>query len=136
MSEKRHKYDREFRNGTVRIVNETNKPIAVIARAWMDKGTLGNWVIRDREKRQGTDGFSAGCIEELKRLRAEVAQLRMERDVLIRTSSRAGPGSAGLTPRDVTVATWLCLRPARPACPDPSRSCAYVSNPTAARLAQ
>jgi hypothetical protein len=28
MSEKRTKYDREFREEAVRIVNETNKPIA------------------------------------------------------------------------------------------------------------
>jgi hypothetical protein len=40
-------------------------------------------VARDREVRQGTEGLSKGDIEELKRLRAEVAELRMERDVLI-----------------------------------------------------
>ena len=32
MPEKRTKYDREFREGAVRIVNETNKPIAQVAR--------------------------------------------------------------------------------------------------------
>jgi len=32
MSEKRKKYDQEFREGTVRIVEETGKPIAQIAR--------------------------------------------------------------------------------------------------------
>ena len=40
---------------------------------------------RDREERQNTDGLSTGDIEELKRLRAEVAELRMERDVLKRS---------------------------------------------------
>jgi transposase len=86
MPEKRTKYDREFREGAVRIVNETKKPIAQVARdLGVNEGTLGNWVARDREARQGTDGLSTGDIEELKRLRAEVAELRMERDVLKRS---------------------------------------------------
>jgi len=84
MPEKRKKYDREFREGAVRIVNETNKPIAAVARVLgVNEGTLGNWVARDREARQGTEGLSKGDIEELKQLRAENAELRMERDVLI-----------------------------------------------------
>jgi transposase len=84
MPEKRTKYDREFREGAVRIVNETNKPIAQVARdLGVNEGTLGNWVARDREARQGTEGLSKGDVEQLKRLRAEVAELRMERDVLI-----------------------------------------------------
>ena len=86
MPEKRNKYDREFCEGAVRIVKETSKPIAQIARdLGINEGTLGNWVARDREARQGTDGLSTGEVEELKRLRAEVAELRMERDVLKRS---------------------------------------------------
>jgi transposase len=86
MPEKRNKYDREFREGAVRIVKETSKPIAQIARdLGINEGTLGNWVARDREARQGSDGLSPSEVEELKRLRAEVAELRMERDVLKRS---------------------------------------------------
>jgi len=86
MPEKRNKYDREFREGAVRIVKETSKPIAQIARdLGINEGTLGNWVARDREARQGTDGLSKSDVEELKRLRTEVAELRMERDVLKRS---------------------------------------------------
>jgi transposase len=86
MPEKRNKYDREFREGAVRIVKETGKPIAQIARdLGINEGTLGNWVARDREARQGSDGLSASEVVELKRLRAEVAELRMERDVLKRS---------------------------------------------------
>ena len=86
MSDKRKKYDREFREGAVRIVEETKKPIAQVARdLGVNEGTLGNWVTRAREARDGTDGLSRGDIEELKRLRAENAELRMERDVLKRS---------------------------------------------------
>ena len=86
MSEKRNKYDAEFREGAVRIVEETKKPIAVIARdLGVNEGTLGNWVTKAREARQGTEGLSKGDVEELKRLRAQNAELRMERDVLKRS---------------------------------------------------
>jgi transposase len=86
MPEKRKKYDREFREGAVRIVEETGKPIAQVARdLGVNEGTLGNWVARAREALEGTEGLSRGDIEELKRLRAENAELRMERDVLKRS---------------------------------------------------
>src|SRR5690349_218818 len=89
MPEIRKKYDREFREGAVRIVEETNKPIAQVARdLGVNEGTLGNWVAKAREAREareGTEGLSRGDLEELKRLRAENAELRMERDVLKRS---------------------------------------------------
>ena len=86
MPEKRMKYDAEFREGAVRIVEETRKPIAQVARdLGVNEGTLGNWVNRARETREGRDGLSTDDFEELKRLRAENAELRMERDVLKRS---------------------------------------------------
>jgi transposase len=84
MPEKRKKYDREFRERAVWIVEGTNKPIAQVARdLGVNEGTLGIWVNRAREAAEGTWGLSKDDIEELKRLRAEVAELRMQRDVLI-----------------------------------------------------
>ena len=86
MPETRKKYDREFREGAVRIVEETGKPIAQVARdLGVNEGTLGNWCARAREGRAGAEGLSTSDVDELKRLRAENAELRMERDVLKRS---------------------------------------------------
>ena len=86
MSEKRKTYDREFREGAVRIVRETGKPIAQVARdLGVHEGTLGNSVNQDREAREGRGELTRDDVGELKRLRSENAELRMERDVLKRS---------------------------------------------------
>ncbi len=86
MPEKRKKYDREFRAGAVRIVEETGKPIAQVARdLGVHEGALGNWVTCAREAREGRGELTRDDIDEFKRLRSENAELRMERDVLKRS---------------------------------------------------
>ena len=86
MPEKRKKYDAEFREGAVRIVEETKKPIAQVARdLGVNEGTLGNWVNQARAAREGHGELAKDDYAELRRLRAEVAELRMERDVLKRS---------------------------------------------------
>jgi transposase len=87
------KFDPEFREGAVRTVRETGKPLAQVARdLGIHAGTLGNWCAQDRAKHEGTEGLSVDDAEELKRLRAENAQLRMERDVLKRSVVLLGEG--------------------------------------------
>ena len=45
MSEKRRKFDQDFKDGAVCIVLESGRPVAEIARELdVHEGTLGNWV--------------------------------------------------------------------------------------------
>ena len=72
MPEIRRKFDPEFRERAVRIVRETKKPIAVVARdLGVNPGTLGNWVEKDKVARGEGDGPLGVADEaELKRLRS------------------------------------------------------------------
>jgi transposase-like protein len=44
MAQSRRKFDEDFKQGAVRLVRETGKPIAQVARELgINEGTLGNW---------------------------------------------------------------------------------------------
>ena len=87
MAESRRKFDRDFREGAVRLVRETGKPIAQVARdLGIHDGTLGNWVSQDRRRRGAGNGeLAEGERAELARLRKECAELRLRCDVLKRS---------------------------------------------------
>jgi transposase len=86
MSETRRRFDPDFKEGAVRIVVETGKPIAQVARELgVNPGTLANWVALERHRQEQAGGVSQDERVELVRLRAECARLRMERDVLKRS---------------------------------------------------
>lgn len=87
MSETRRRFDPEFKRGAVDLVRETGRPIAQIARELgINEGTLGNWVDKDRKTRgEGDRALDESERDELSRLRREVTELRMQRDVLKRS---------------------------------------------------
>ncbi|MFH9355795.1 transposase, partial [Kitasatospora sp. NPDC017646] len=84
-----------FRAGAVRIVTETGKSAAEVARdLGVHESTLQNWVHRARARADADadGGLSESERDELRRLREEnirqrkeIAELGMERDVLKRS---------------------------------------------------
>jgi transposase len=87
MAETRRRFDRDFQQGAVRLVLETGKPIAQVARELgINDGTLGNWVAKQRRAhQQGNGALTEDERAELNRLRKENAELAMQRDVLKRS---------------------------------------------------
>jgi transposase len=89
MAEARRKFDEDFKQGAVRLVRESGKPIAQV-----DEGTLGNWCAQER-RRRGEGALSESEREELRRLRKENAELRMRCDVLIGLVGATGLAGRG-----------------------------------------
>ncbi len=87
MGDARRRFDQDFKVGAVRLVRETGKPIAQVARELgIVPGTLENWVAKVRRLREGGDGrLSEDERAELVRLRRENAELAMRCDVLKRS---------------------------------------------------
>ncbi|MEV0810347.1 transposase [Micromonospora sp. NPDC050200] len=85
MAETRRRFDPEFRAGAVRIVRETGKSIAQVARdLGINDGTLANWVKKDREERGEAAG--AGALSEDER--AELAARDSKHCVLLSASAK------------------------------------------------
>ncbi len=80
------KYTPEFCREVLELVGSSERPVAEVARSLgISEGTLGNWVKAEREAREraaDAKGLSESEREELQRLRREVAELRIDREIL------------------------------------------------------
>jgi len=80
------KYPPEFQRDAVSMVLDEERSIADAARATgVNPGTLGNWVAAERDRRAEGVELDVDERAELAELRAECAQLRVERELLKRS---------------------------------------------------
>lgn len=80
----RRSFTDDYKTGAVRLVLDEGKTVAAAARdLGLTESSLRNWVEQARANRtKGKTGLTAAEREELTRLRKDVRELRMERDVL------------------------------------------------------
>lgn len=84
-SKKRKSYTPEYRREAARLVIDTGRTIAAVAREiGVGQQLLGRWVQQERDRGVAGGGGSLDLDEraELERLRREVAELRMDNEFL------------------------------------------------------
>jgi transposase len=80
----RRQFTDEFKAGAIRLVLDEGKTVGAVARELdLTPSALADWVRRAQADRtKGPTGLTGVEREELTRLRKEVRELRMEREVL------------------------------------------------------
>jgi transposase len=79
----RARYPPEFREQMVALVRAGRNPRELAREFEPSEQTIRNWVQQaDRDSGRRTDGLTTAEREELRRLRREVRQLRLEREIL------------------------------------------------------
>ncbi len=80
------KYDREFKMNAVKLYRESGKPLEKLGKdLGISKTTLYSWVQQFKEKGEASfpgKGKLLPCNEELYRLKKQLAEVTMERDIL------------------------------------------------------
>ena len=85
------KFTPEYRAEAVKLVIETSRPIAEVARdLGINEGTLGNWVTKYRNEHPISEELTIDERAKLKELEKEVRELRMERDFLKKAAVYVG----------------------------------------------
>jgi transposase len=80
---KYRKFTGEYRDEAVRMVLDSSRPIAAVARdLGINEGTLGNWVGKYRAEHPVSEELSVDERARFKQLERENRELRMERDFL------------------------------------------------------
>ncbi len=89
MSSSRKKYTPEYRQEAARLVIESGRPIAHVAKEiGVGEGLLGRWVKIERERQGSDDGRSDSDIRaENARLRRELAEAKMDNEFLSKATA-------------------------------------------------
>ena len=84
VKERRRSFSPEFRAEAVKMVIESSRPVAVVAREiGVNEGTLGNWVNRYRSEHAGEEpALDISERARLRQLEKEVRELRMKAEFL------------------------------------------------------
>jgi transposase len=84
MPESRRSFTSEFKDEAVRMVIETSRPVAEVAREiQVNEGTLGNWVNRYRAEHAADEPpLTVSERARLRELEKEVRELRMKTEFL------------------------------------------------------
>ena len=94
-------YPPEFRRQMVELVKSGRTPSELAGEYEPSEGSIGNWVAQsERDAGQRSDGLSTDELLELRRLRRENKQLRMERDILKRAAAWFARESDAIPGRD------------------------------------
>jgi len=89
VSSSRKKYTPEYRQEASRLVIESGRPIAHVAKEiGVAEGLLGKWVKLERERQGSDDGRSDADIRaENARLRRELAEVKMDNEFLSKATA-------------------------------------------------
>jgi transposase len=83
MPRTRPPFPSEFRREAVKLMRESDKPLAVLAKdLGVSEQTLRTWRKQSQVDRGELEGLTSEQLEELRRLRRENRTLQMEREVL------------------------------------------------------
>lgn len=94
-------YPREIRQQLVEMVRAGRTPEELAQEYEPSAGSIRNWVAQsERDAGQRSDGLSSEERQELRRLRREVRQLRMERDILKKAAAWFARESDSIPERD------------------------------------
>jgi transposase len=81
-------YPAEFRRDAVALVRSSDKTVTQVARELgLNRETLRQWVKQDRVDQGEAEGLTTGERDESRRLRREVAELPMERELLVKAAA-------------------------------------------------
>lgn len=88
MAKSRRPYAPEFRQQMIELVRAGRTPHALAQEFEASAQTIRNWVTQaDRDQGKRKDGLTSSEREELSRLRHELRQVKVERDILAKAAA-------------------------------------------------